>query len=180
MTRRYPEEPAGGFPAPPRTLTDDEGRAVTVREGGEADTNKLVEMYEAFDAADRAQGIPPVDAVGIRDWLEELMSRESVNVVVEHDGDIVGHATLVPDREDAYELAIFVLREFQGAGIGTTLLEGLLGHAEERGIEKVWLTVERWNKAAVGLYRKLGFEPSGGESFEMEMGIRLHPADDSE
>jgi ribosomal protein S18 acetylase RimI-like enzyme len=37
----------------------------------------------------------------------------------------------------------------------------------------VWLSVERWNKPAIGLYEKLGFEISDAESFEMEMSARL-------
>jgi len=37
----------------------------------------------------------------------------------------------------------------------------------------VWLTVERWNRAAVALYEDVGFERSGTESFELEMSLRL-------
>jgi ribosomal protein S18 acetylase RimI-like enzyme len=178
MTRTYPDEAADEFPSPPATFTDDEGREVTVRTGGGADHDALAEMYEAFDPADRAQGIPPVDPGAIHEWLDDLLGRESVNVVVEHDGDIVGHAILVPDRDEAYELAIFVLREYQSAGIGTVLLERLLGHAQDQGIGTVWLTVERWNNAAVHLYRKLGFESTDEQSFETEMSIRLRPDDE--
>ncbi|CDK40799.1 GCN5-related N-acetyltransferase [Halorubrum sp. AJ67] len=39
----------------------------------------------------------------------------------------------------------------------------------------MWLTVERWNRAAVSLYKKIGFETSDAESFELEMGLRLNP-----
>ena len=173
MSRTYPDEPADEFPRPPTTLTDDEGREVTVRTADADDVEALVEMYDAFDPADRAQGIPPINAEAIREWLDELVVRDSVNVVAEHEGDPVGHAILVPDRQDGYELAIFVLREYQGAGIGTALLERLLGQGQDLGIEKVWLTVERWNEPAIGLYRKLGFGTSDAESFEMEMTIRL-------
>jgi ribosomal protein S18 acetylase RimI-like enzyme len=84
----------------------------------------------------------------------------------------VGHATLVPD-DGAAELAIFVHQDHREAGIGTALIRTLLGLAAEEGIERIWLTVERWNGAAVGLYRKLGFETRNGESFELEMAIRL-------
>lgn len=173
MTRSYPDEPAGEFPSPPTTVTDGEGRSVTVRTGGPDDFDALVEMYERFDPADRAQGIPPVETEAIREWLDGLLARDSLDVLAEHDGRVVGHATLVPDREDAYELAIFVLGEYQGAGVGTALLEGLLGEAQDRGVEKVWLTVERWNDAAMALYRGLGFETSSAESFELEMSVRL-------
>ncbi|PSQ00944.1 GNAT family N-acetyltransferase [Halobacteriales archaeon QS_4_69_31] len=174
MTDRvYPDEPVGAFPRPPLSFTDGEGRAVEVRESGREDYEALVGMYEAFDPADRAQGIPPVAESAIREWLDNLLAMESLNVVATNEGEPVGHAILVPDDQGEYELAVFVLHEYQNAGIGTELLETLLGYGQERGVEKVWLSVERWNEPAIALYRKLGFETSDAESFELEMTIRL-------
>jgi ribosomal protein S18 acetylase RimI-like enzyme len=65
------------------------------------------------------------------------------------------------------------LDEYQRAGIGSQLMEGLLGHGQGEDVERVWLTVERWNDVAMALYRKFGFETSDTESFELEMALRL-------
>jgi len=73
----------------------------------------------------------------------------------------------------AHELAIFVLQTYQRAGIGRELLETLLGYGATQGVERVWLTVERWNSAAMGLYRDVGFDTCGTESFEVEMSLTL-------
>jgi RimJ/RimL family protein N-acetyltransferase len=174
MTREYPDEPADEFPRPPATVTDRDGREIPIRAADpETDLNSLVEMYLAFDPEDRAQGIPPVREPQIRRWLDTLLAEDCLNLVTRHDGDVVGHATLVPDPDDSYELAIFVLGAYQGAGIGTHLLKHLLGYAQSEGVEKVWLTVERWNDPAIALYRKVGFEMCSTESFELEMSIRL-------
>jgi ribosomal protein S18 acetylase RimI-like enzyme len=173
MTTEYPEEPAGEFPAPPRTVTDREEREIDLRVADEDDRERLIEMYLDFDPADRAQGIPPIKEHAIERWLDTILDEECVNVVAVHDGVAAGHATLVPDNEDDFELAIFVLQAFQGSGIGTVLLETLLGQGQVEGIEKVWLTVERWNDPAIALYRKVGFETQNTESFEIEMAIRL-------
>ncbi|WP_233139080.1 MULTISPECIES: GNAT family N-acetyltransferase [Halorubrum] len=174
--RGYPEAVADEFPAPPTEFTDREGRTVEVRpyEGTEAGYEALVEMYDAFDPADRAQGIPPGGEERIREWLDAILGDDCLNVIAWCGDEVAGHATLVPD-EDAYELAIFVHQEYQRAGIGTHLIRGLLGHGQAEGIRKVWLTVERWNRAAVSLYKKIGFETSDAESFELEMGLRLNP-----
>ena len=172
MTRTYPDEPVDEFPSPPATFADDEGREVTVRTGGGADHDALAEMYEAFDPADRAQGIPPTGESDVREWLESLTD-DGVGVLARHDGAVVGHAVLVPDRHGDFELAIFVLRAYQQAGIGTGLLGALLGAGREAGVECIWLTVERWNAPAIALYRKMGFEASGTDSFELEMAARL-------
>jgi len=177
MTRVYPDEVAGPYGPPPRSFEDAEGRELHVHSYGEGpvedEFETLAEMYVAFDPEDRAQGIPPSAEKQIRTWLENILTPDSVNVVAWHDTDAVGHATLVPDGSDAYELAIFVLAAYQNAGVGTRLIESLLGAGREEGIDRVWLTVERWNKPAVNLYRKVGFESAESGSFELEMSALL-------
>ncbi|MFB6169693.1 MAG: N-acetyltransferase family protein [Haloarculaceae archaeon] len=174
MSRSYPDEPAGPFEPPPLSFTDAEGRTIDVRSIDESDVEALVSMYVAFDPADRAQGIPPGEEARIRDWLDALLGEDAINVAAWHDDDVIGHALLVPDGEESYELAIFVLGSYQEAGIGTRLIEALLGQGQQAGVERVWLTVERWNDAAIHLYRKVGFESAERGSFEMEMAARLH------
>ena len=179
--RIYPDESSGPFERPPVEFEDRDGREITIEVFDDSDDQReaLVEMYLDFDPADRAQGIPPGRENRIRDWLDTITSGDCYNVVAWDGDDAIGHATLVPDGDD-YELAIFVLQSHQRAGIGTRLLRALLGYGASEGIEKVWLTVERWNRAAVSLYKKIGFETSDAESFELEMGIRLRADDAAE
>jgi RimJ/RimL family protein N-acetyltransferase len=179
--RIYPDTVAGPFEPPPLSFEDREGRAIEVRahDGSDAEREAVVDMYVAFDPADRAQGIPPGSEDRIRTWLADLLEKESLNVVAWDGGTAAGHATLVPDG-DTYELAIFVLQAYQEAGIGTRLLRALLGYGAESGVDRVWLSVERWNSPAIGLYEKLGFEISDAESFEMEMSVRIASGDGRE
>ena len=177
MSRVYPEDVAGPYDPPPRAFTDGEGRDIEVR-WYDGDFEALVDMYVRFDPEDRAQGIPPTGEGNVREWLTTVTGETGVNVVAWHDERAVGHATLVPEfGEDgtpvASELAIFVLHDYQEAGIGSRLIEALLGAGREAGVEHVWLTVERWNTPAVALYEKVGFEPSDTGSFELEMSARL-------
>ncbi|MFB6072533.1 MAG: N-acetyltransferase family protein [Halobacterium sp.] len=175
--RVYPEEVADEFPRPPLEFADREAREIDVRafeDPSEAAFDALVEMYVDFDPADRAQGVPPVGEDRVRDWLDTLLERDGFDVVAWHSDEVAGHATLVPDDEATYELAIFVHQDYQGAGIGTRLIEALLGYGQANGAALVWLTVERWNRPAVALYEKVGFETASAESFEMEMAIRLN------
>jgi GNAT superfamily N-acetyltransferase len=169
--RNFPDKRAGPFPEPPLSFTDREGRDVEVRAYEDGDEEALVEMYVDFDPADRAQGIPPATESRVRDWVETLT--EGLNVIAWHDDEVAGHATLVPDGDDAWELAIFVHQTYQRAGIGSKLIRALLGHGKDNGVEKVWLTVERWNRAAVNLYHEVGFETASSESFELEMALRV-------
>lgn len=177
MSRVFPDEVAGPYDPPPRSFTDAKGREIQIHDYGEGpvedEYEALVKMYVAFDPEDRAQGIPPTGEGRVRAWLDAILCPNCVNVVAWDGESAVGHATLVPDGGSAYELAIFVLSAYQDAGIGTHLIESLLGAGRAAGIDRVWLTVERWNNPAVNLYRKVGFEAAGVESFELEMAARL-------
>jgi len=183
--RIWPDTPTGPFPTPPESFVDADDRCIEVRgveTGADSTTDDAVEalvgMYLAFDSVDRAQGVPPVGESAVRDWLDSLISEHPTpdsgfNVVAFQNEAAVGHATLVPDGDGSYELAIFVHQDFRNAGIGTTVLELLLGYGEANGATRVWLTVERWNRSAIGVYERVGFETTGAQRFELEMSIRL-------
>jgi ribosomal protein S18 acetylase RimI-like enzyme len=173
MTPTFPDDPVDGFPKPPRTITDREDREIHLRQATVEDREPIVAMYLDFDPADRAQGIPPTSEEQIREWLELLESEDALHVIATHSDDVVGHVMLVGDSEDGFELAIFVLQAYQGAHIGTELVRTSLGLGQADGLERVWLSVERWNSPAIALYEKIGFETTGSASFEMEMALRL-------
>jgi GNAT superfamily N-acetyltransferase len=175
------DDAAGESPSPPMTFDDREGRTIVVRHHDhDRDREALTAMYEAFDPADRAQGIPPTTTDRIVDWLDTITGPETVNVVAWHGDDVVGHATLVPDDENGtVELAIFVLQSHQSAGVGTQLIRALLGAGRAAGFERVWLTVERWNAPAISLYEKMGFDATDTESLEHEMELDLTQTDNT-
>ncbi|MFB6172087.1 MAG: N-acetyltransferase family protein [Haloarculaceae archaeon] len=160
----------GQFPTPPLTFTDETGRTVEIRVADGA-LEPLLEMYDAYEPDDRAQGIPPRTAASRRSWVETLLA-DGLNVLAWQDDRVVGHATLVPGGPDQHELAIFVARSHQQAGIGSRLVRSLLAHGAANGVERVWLTVERTNRVARQLYRSTGFAVTE-EGVEYDMALRL-------
>ncbi len=58
-------------------------------------------------------------------------------------------------------VGISLYREFWGMGIGTALLEALLSAAGAAGYEQAELEAVSTNEAAIGLYKKLGFDVTG-------------------
>lgn len=131
------------------------------------DPDPLVEMYAQFDDESRSQGVPPRGEHRIRQWVDGHLE-DGLNVVVRHRGDAVGHAVLIP-YDDTAELAIFVRPAYQLAGIGTELIQCLLGHGRANGLDHVWLTVARTNRIAMNLYRSAGFETTDHHRGEHEM-----------
>ena len=91
--RRYPEEPVGGFPAPPASFTDAAARTVDFfahRDGPiDEEQEALAAMYTNFDSADRAQGVPPIREEAVREWLDALLAEDAVNVLAWHDEFVV-------------------------------------------------------------------------------------------
>lgn len=63
--------------------------------------------------------------------------------------------------DEAEILSIGVAPNWQRAGLATGLLEGLARAARRGAARRIFLDVAQDNEAALGLYRKLGFEEVG-------------------
>jgi GNAT superfamily N-acetyltransferase len=85
-----------------------------------------------------------------------------------------------PDRLDAAEVAITVADEWQGRGVGTTLLRRLARRARAAGIGAFVATCLAGNKEIIELLEELGptARRSGGEdvTLEIELGIGAESA----
>lgn len=67
------------------------------------------------------------------------------------------------------ELAIAVVPNARGKGVGAALLESLLDRAREEGYDAISLSVDRNNAGAIGLYERHGFERLGEEDDSVTM-----------
>ena len=78
------------------------------------------------------------------------------SLVAEKDGDRVGVLVGSTDADGrmAYLNHIVVQKEWEGQGIGRTLIEQWLDLLKARGVQKVWLHGD------LNLYRRFGFEES--------------------
>ena len=76
-----------------------------------------------------------------------------------------------PSQTDINDIAslelerIYILNEFQGAGLGKDLLEHTISIALEQGKKYVWLGVWEHNERAKRFYEKNGFYRIGAHSF---------------
>jgi ribosomal protein S18 acetylase RimI-like enzyme len=160
---------------PPLRFRDGEDREIALRRYGEGpvadELGALVAMYLAYDSSDRTLGIPPVTAERIREWQAHMLADHCV--LAWHGDRVVGQASLVADRDGTHELAIFLDGDYQGAGIGTRLTETLLSHGRERGVNDVWLLVERDNTPAIRLYREVGFVVTEDDGYDLEMSLSM-------
>ena len=59
------------------------------------------------------------------------------------------------------DLGIYLHQDFHNVGLGTIMTEIILSIAEEQGLHRIGLHVVEDNRAAVNLYKKLGFTIEG-------------------
>ena len=121
-----------------------ERQSSTAAHWGEAEYGRL------FQGGDRSQ--PRLALIADCELLEQL--HQEVPRVV---GFLIAH-TIGAD----WELEnIVVADDFRGKGIGTRLLEELLGRARQAKSQSVFLEVRESNAAARALYAKVGFHETG-------------------
>jgi putative acetyltransferase len=88
------------------------------------------------------------------------------SLVAEVDGRVVGHLGLTIEaperRRHVGAIGMAVHDEFQGQGVGSALMEAAIELADRwLNLTRIELTVFADNEAAVGLYKKFGFEIEG-------------------
>ena len=113
-------------------------------------------------------------------WSEQAFHSEldsgNFYVGAYSDGQLIGYAGLgLTDFESSVH-TLAVDRDFQGGGVGKTLLRALLARADESGLP-VFLEVRTDNARAIALYLAHGFEhlglrrryyqPSGADAYTM-------------
>ncbi|HKJ93987.1 MAG TPA: GNAT family N-acetyltransferase [Longimicrobiales bacterium] len=157
----------------PVTLLDKRGEPFTVRRWAPADLAALEAMYDAFEPKRIAQGLPPQDGVARRAWLAAILE-QGFHTVVLMDDQLLGHGMLLP-YNGTVELANFLHQSIRNRGIGTALNQVLVDLAREAGYDRLWLSVEPSNRAAIRSYQKAGFQrmPATIWAPEIEMQILL-------
>lgn len=108
---------------------------------------------------------PPFQRVEmVEKWLAGL-GANTMAIVAERDSRLVGTASLeqyAGRRGHAASIGMGVRDDCHGQGIGSGLLAALLDAADDwLNLRRLELTVYTDNEAAIGLYRKFGFEEEG-------------------
>ena len=140
------------------------------------DRHALEHFYATFEPKRSAQGLPPADPSRIRKWLSSILPRGIHVIALAGDSaDVAGHMMLVPaiGQEKCVELATFIHQSLRNRGIGTTLNELAVRLARAGANNRIWLSVEPSNKAAMRSYEKVGFKRCAGSLWAPEIEMEL-------
>lgn len=121
----------------------------------------------------------------LQKYLKATFSKKSITEQLEDDGNFflvarlnnvdIGYAKLKENNKpfhdksiNAVELErIYVLKEFQGTGIGKNLMDKCLAFAKLRKYPVMWLGVWEGNLEAIKFYQRQGFVVFGSHMFEL-------------
>ena len=94
-------------------------------------------------------------------YVEHVLSAaDTLAMVAEVDGHIVGLATAEPVRPRTSEIAFLVADDFRGQGLGTLLLEHLAALARDQGIRRFEADVLSENARMLSVFSDAGFDVS--------------------
>jgi RimJ/RimL family protein N-acetyltransferase len=125
--------------------------------------NSLVE--EHVDIAKATKVNYKQEKIWLTDVLKSIRKNESIMIVAQVDGDVVGSCQVTRDIFDVSRhvgtLGVALQKEVRGIGIGTRLVKLCLTESKKIGIKIVKIYVFDTNKEAMKFYKKFGFKEIG-------------------
>jgi L-amino acid N-acyltransferase YncA len=144
-----------------------ESPSFSVRDAHLADAGDIARIYtDSILARDSTMVLDPVSQAEIEDKLKGLSPEESMHVVVDARGTVVGWGIvkLYSDRPGyrlTCETSLFIDAGHRGIGLGKMLQAELLKKAREAGFHHVLVRIWAQNESSISLHRKLGFTMVG-------------------
>lgn len=155
-----------------------------IREASRGDLPAIQAIAEASWEVDYPDVLSRESAVeGAHEWYagarmeSELHAANSLLLVAERDGEVVGFAHAAWSGDDGDVMRVYVNPDDRGDGVGSALLESAVATLFERDVDRVRAMVLAANEPGKTFYRSHGFEPAGeshettiaGERFEEQV-----------
>ncbi len=140
-----------------------DGREIVLRLLRFDDKEPLLKMFASMSENALLWSNPPYDEQKIDRWMSG--SKTGLSLVALSADRLVGIAAIYqflrPREKGIGDMMIYIHQDFHGVGLGTEMTDRLLTLARNKGLHRIGLEVVEENKAAVRLYKKLGFEIEG-------------------
>ena len=124
-------------------------------------------FYEAFSSGNTEENMARYleEGFSLDKLSRELKDENTSFYFVKSANEVIGYMKLNAgpaqtelQKEDSFELErIYVLKDYQGKGIGRQLLDKAIQMAREKKASYIWLGVWEENKSAIQFYKKNGF-----------------------
>ena len=139
-----------------KTYKLNDGREIHIRAIQSDDREQLTQFYESLSEVSLRWITPPTS-----DDLEQRFRYPAycIGLVTVHDGRVCGYGEICKDSEmHDGELQIHIHQDYQGVGLGTSMMIMLVKEAADQRLYSINLKVAAENTKAVHLFRKFGFQ----------------------
>lgn len=93
--------------------------------------------------------------------LSAALAQSAFATVLTEDRKVVGYQISTASAHGGHLARLAVLPSYQGQGLATALVIGVLNHFRDRGYPRVTVNTQGRNDRSHALYRRLGFEATG-------------------
>ena len=90
--------------------------------------------------------------------IEKLMEQGAIFKLVVEDDRILGFYECKKEDTRVFLSKLYVDRPYRGNGIGKIMFEDLLDYTRSNGLNKIYLTVNKYNTPSYNIYLHLGFK----------------------
>jgi len=137
-----------------------DGRHIMLRVAAPADVPRIAELYAGLSAGSFRRrfhsGRPKPVLLARLARIDVAPGTVSLIATAPGSERLAGEARYVPTAEDAGELALAVLDDFQGLGLGRLMLSALIDHAKASGLERLSAIVNITNETMLHLLTRYG------------------------
>ena len=94
------------------------------------------------------------------EWARNIHKEENTFVIYDERNELIGNCCFdYDDDEDVFLLGVQMRPELTGKGMGTEIVKSILVFGRSKyKFDKIAMLVAKFNKRAIRLYEKLGFE----------------------
>ena len=160
-----------------RELRLRDGRELRLRAADAADVPRIAELYAGLSAESFRRrffsGRPAAALLARLARIDVAPGTVSLIATTPESERLAAEARYVPTAEDTGELALAVLDDFQGLGLGRLMLSALIDHAQASGLDRLSAVVSMTNDTMLHLLTRYGSaltEPAD-ESFVVSLEI---------
>ena len=151
-TRNYPEQVRVG------------SEEITLRYMGAKDAEGILAFARALPEHDLLFLRRDItDPEGVAAWVRDVESGDSITVLAESNGKVVGYGTIHRNKvgwsQHVAELRVLVAESMRGKGLGRVLTQEAFAIALGQGIEKMMAQMTLDQKGAIAAFEGIGFRP---------------------
>lgn len=127
----------------------------------------IKEVNEIGEKIWREHYTPIIGEEQVDYMLEKFQSVEAISNQIDNEGyeyylldyenKNVGYIGIKIDKESLFLSKLYVLKDFRKKGLASSAIKFLKDICKEKELDKIWLTVNKYNLESINAYKRLGF-----------------------